>query len=63
MNRTTFNKAVVPGLFAFMIDGYKNLASQEDWKKILSGGVRGSKRAYEEAAYEVFLRERHERAI
>jgi len=52
MNRTTFNKAVVPGLFAFMIDGYKNLAAQEDWKKILSGkATRGSKRAYEEAAY------------
>ena len=52
MNRTTFNKAVVPGLFAFMIDGYKNLASQANWKKILNGkSARGSKRAYEEAAY------------
>ncbi len=52
MNRTTFNKAVVPGLFAYMMDGYKNLASKEQWKKILNGGAtRGSKRAYEEAVY------------
>ena len=52
MNRTTFNKAVVPGLFAFMIDGYKNYAAKEDWKQVLTGGgTRGSKRAYEEAAY------------
>jgi len=51
MNRTTFNKAVVPGLFAYMIDGYKNLAAKEQWKRILNGGTRGSKRAYEEAVY------------
>lgn len=50
MNRATFNKAVVPGLFAFMIDGYKKKASQMDWKA-LTGEPRGSKRAYEEAAY------------
>lgn len=49
MNRSTFNKAVVPGLFAFMIDGYQNAAKNSDWKKICS--VRTSKRAYEEAAY------------
>lgn len=49
MNRATFNKAVVPGLFAFMINGYKKKASESDWKKICA--VRPSKRAYEEAAY------------
>lgn len=49
MNRATFNKAVVPGLFAFMISGYKRKAAESDWKAICS--VRPSKRAYEEAAY------------
>ena len=49
MNRATFNKAVVPGLFAFMISGYKKQAALSDWKKICT--VRPSKRAYEEAAY------------
>ena len=49
MTRTTFNKAVVPGLFAFMIDGYKSLAAKQQWKEICS--ERTSKRAYEEAAY------------
>lgn len=49
MNRSTFNKSVVPGLFAFMINGYKKEADKADWKKICS--VRTSKRAYEEAAY------------
>ena len=52
MNRSTFNKAVVPGLFAFMINGYKKKAGESDWKAILAGGVtKPSKRAYEEAAY------------
>ena len=52
MNRSTFNKAVVPGLFAFMINGYKKKASESDWKAILAGGAtKPSKRAYEEAAY------------
>lgn len=49
MNRATFNKSVVPGLFAFMIDGYKKASASSDWKKICS--VKTSKRAYEEAAY------------
>jgi phage major head subunit gpT-like protein len=49
MNRSTFNKAVVPGLFAFMINGYKAQAGGSDWRKICS--VKTSKRAYEEAAY------------
>jgi len=52
MNRATFNKAVVPGLFAFMINGYKKMSAQSDWKTILAGGAtKTSKRAYEEAAY------------
>lgn len=52
MNRATFNKAVVPGLFAFMINGYKKMAAQSEWKTILQGGAtKPSKRAYEEAAY------------
>ena len=49
MNRATFNKSVVPGLFAFMISGYKKASASSDWKRICS--VRPSKRAYEEAAY------------
>lgn len=49
MNRSTFNKSVVPGLFAFMISGYKRKAAESDWRSICS--VRPSKRAYEEAAY------------
>jgi len=52
MNRSVFNKAVVPGLFAFMISGYKIAAAKSDWRRVLAGGnTRGSKRAYEEAAY------------
>jgi hypothetical protein len=35
-----------------MINGYKKMAAQSDWKTILSGSAtRPSKRAYEEAAY------------
>ena len=49
MNRSTFNKSVVPGLFAFMINGYKKRAGQSDWGQLVS--IRPSKRAYEEAAY------------
>lgn len=49
MNRATFNKAVVPGLFAFMIGAYRLKAAQADWKKICD--VRNSKKPYEEAAY------------
>lgn len=49
MNRSTFNKSVVPGLFAFMINGYKKKASESDWKQICT--VKTSKKAYEEAAY------------
>jgi phage major head subunit gpT-like protein len=49
MNRATFNKAVVPGLFSFMISGYKKKAAESDWKVICT--TKPSKRAYEELAY------------
>ena len=49
MNRNTFNKSVVPGLFAFMVSGYKPKNSESLWRKLCT--VRSSKRAYEENAY------------
>ena len=49
MNRTTFNKAVVPGLFALMVSGYKPRSSQQLWRKLAN--VRTGKRAYEDNAY------------
>ena len=49
MNRATFNKAVVPGLFAFIIGGYRKKAAESDWRAICS--VKPSKHAFEEAAY------------
>jgi len=49
MNRATFNKAVVPGLFAFIIGGYKRKSAESDWRAICT--VKPSKRAFEEAAY------------
>jgi phage major head subunit gpT-like protein len=49
MNRNTFNKAVVPGLFSFMVSGYKPKNSEAIWKKLCT--VKSSKRAYEENAY------------
>ena len=53
MNRTQFNKVVVPGLFSFMVDGYKPRATEEEWRSLVEacGAVKNSKRAYEEAAY------------
>ena len=53
MNRTQFNKVVVPGLFSFAVDSYKPRAEQEEWRSTveMAGSVKGSKRAYEEAAY------------
>ena len=53
MNRTQFNKVVVPGLFSFMVDSYKPRAADEEWRSIVkaAGAVKTSKRAYEEAAY------------
>lgn len=49
MNRTQFNKAVVPGLFSFMVDAYRRKNTESIWKKLVN--VRSSKRAYEESAY------------
>ena len=53
MNRTQFNKVVVPGLFSFMVDSYRPRATEEEWKSLVgnAGSVKTSKRAYEEAAY------------
>ena len=54
MNRTQFNKVVVPGLFSFMEDGYSPRAGEkEEWRSLVEacGKVKPSKRAYEEAAY------------
>lgn len=51
MNRTQFNKAVVPGLFSLAVETYRPRSGQtEDWKKVCHS-VRGSNRAYEESAY------------
>src|SRR3990167_9213442 len=50
MNRSQFNKAVVQGLFSFMVDSYKPSSGQEEWRQIVSA-VKGSNRAYEESAY------------
>lgn len=49
MNRSTFNKAVVPGLFSFMTESYKPKSGEQMWKQIAK--VKNSKRAYEESAY------------
>lgn len=49
MNRSQFNKAVVPGLFSFAVDSYERKAKESIWKKLCT--VRTSKRAYEESAY------------
>lgn len=52
MNRTTFNKSVVPGLFSFMEDSYKPRNEEGLWKEIVTGGnAKTSRRAYEESAY------------
>ncbi len=52
MNRTQFNKAVVPGLFSFMVDGYKARSEDALWKEIVTGGnSKSSRRAYEESSY------------
>ena len=47
MNRSQFNKAVVPGLFSFMTSSYKE--REPFWNKIVT--EKTSKRAYEESAY------------
>lgn len=47
MNRGTFAKAVVPGLFSFMVDAFKERG--ELWRSLCK--VKKSRRAYEESAY------------
>ena len=49
MNRTTFNKSVVPGLFSLASESYTQKSSEQMWKKLAK--VKTSKRAYEESAY------------
>ena len=54
MNRTQFNKAVVPGLFSFALDSFKPRSGEgELWRQVIEacGSVRQSNRAYEESAY------------
>lgn len=49
MNRATFNKSVVPGLFSFMVDSYRPRNEEQIWKEFCTSKT--SKRAYEESAY------------
>ena len=49
MNRSQFNKSLVPGLFALQINSYRQKAKEAIWKKLVN--MRKSKRAYEEYAY------------
>ena len=49
MNRSTFNKAVVPGLFSLASESYTQKSSEQMWKKLAK--VKTSKRSYEESAY------------
>jgi hypothetical protein len=49
MNRSTFNKAIVPGLFSLAIDAFERKNKEAIWKKIAT--VKTSNRAYEESAY------------
>ena len=54
MNRSQFNKAVVPGLFSFALDSYRPRAAEgEEWRTVVEacGSVKSSRRSYEEAAY------------
>lgn len=49
MNRSDFNKSVVPGLFVLMKESYKPRNKDQFWKEFCN--VKTSKRAYEEGAY------------
>lgn len=51
MNRSQFNKFIVPGLFSVAKESYKQKSKEAIWKKIISGSPRSSDRAYEESAY------------
>ena len=50
MNRTQFNKSVVPGLFSFAVSSYRPKSGEEMWRQLVDA-VRPSRRAYEESAY------------
>ena len=47
MNRSTFNKTIAPGLFAFAVDSFKE--RPELWRSLCK--VKSSKRAYEESVF------------
>lgn len=49
MNRSQFNKFIVPGLFSAAKESYKQKSNEAIWKKLCS--VKTSDRAYEESAY------------
>ena len=54
MNRTQFNKSVVPGLFSFALETYRPQSGEgEEWRRLVEacGAVKTSDRAFEEAAY------------
>lgn len=51
MNRSQFNKFIVPGLFSAAKESYKQKSQEAIWKKIIMGSPRSSDRAYEESAY------------
>ena len=49
MNRSTFNKAVVPGLFAIAVSSYRPKNSEQIWRQLVT--VLPSVNAFEESAY------------
>ena len=49
MNRSAFNKMIVPGLFAAPIARYKQKSKEALWRQLCS--VRSSKKAFEDSAY------------
>ncbi len=54
MNRTQFNKVVVPGLFSFAVEAYRPRSGEgEEWRMVVDacGSVKTSDRSYEESAY------------
>lgn len=54
MNRSQFQKVVVPGLFSFAMDSYRPQSGEgELWREVVEacGSVKSSRRAYEESAY------------
>ena len=51
MNRSQFNKAVVPGLFNFAVDSYRRKEEESNWKKLVGGNARTSNRMFEDSAY------------